>query len=321
MTISGSGGRPYGPAVLAAVLLAAAVAATAATAEDGTPSESANVAPRDLSRDEKARLEWLTGDAKRRPGKGPYLEDLMSRDRIIEEFALDEKAANPLHGRSVERTAAIPVPRTLPIDPGILRFRPLRRIRQLVHEDLYPYFDLYLYVNKAPKGVWAQRMFVFERLPDGEFRQLFHWLSSTGREKNERYYTTTPVGIFKLDPGRFHEITYSVQWGGVAMPFAMFLDFEYASRKSGIAIHGTSASTENHLGHRASGGCIRLAENDARMLFYLIRTNYAGMVPIFAYDRERGHTSKTGQLLRDENGDVVMEPGYRVLLIVDYVTN
>lgn len=197
----------------------------------------------------------------------------------------------------------------------VLRVRQLHRIRQMVREELFQHFDLYLYINKAPGGVGAQHLFVYERQPDGEFRQMFRWLGSTGRERQERYFTTTPVGVFKLDPQRMREMYYSVQWDGVAMPYAMFIDFDYGSRKSGIAIHGTRGRTEDYLGRRASGGCIRLSVNNARVLYYLIRTNYAGMVPEFAFDRERGHTSKTGELLP------VMKPGYRVLLIVDYVTN
>lgn len=304
------------------VLLWLMAAAGPATAQGGAASPDAQES-RELAAGDKMRITW-PADAPSGPrpaGKTPVLEDVMTRDQIIEEFGLLEDSVNALPGVPAQRTSAIPIPRTLPVNPGVLRFRPLQRIRQMVREELYPHFDLYLYVNKAPKGVWAQKMFIFERTPDGEFRQLFRWLASTGRERNERYFTTTPVGVFKLDPGRFREMYYSVQWGGVAMPFAMFIDFSYASRKSGIAIHGTRGRTENHLGRRASGGCIRLSVDNARMLYYLIRTNYAGMVPKFAYDRDRGHTSKTGQFSRDEDGTVIMEPGYRVLLIVDYVTN
>lgn len=308
--------------LVAAMSPGAAVAGTAKAACAATPKGQASEAPPALAAADKARLIWQARNDDSSPSQAepPVLEDLMTRDQIIEEFDVFGMA-NRIPRPPVERTAAIPVPRTLPVNPGVLRFRPLHRIKQMVRAELFAYFDLYLYVNKAPKGVWAQRMFVFERQPNGRFRQLFRWLSSTGREKNERYFTTTPVGIFKLDPGRMRTMYYSVQWGGVAMPFAMFLDFSYASRKSGIAIHGTSGRTENRLGRRASGGCIRLAEDNARMLYYLIRTNYAGMVPEFAFDRNRGHTSKIGELLRDENGNVVMKPGYRVLLIVDYVTN
>ncbi|MFP3944032.1 MAG: L,D-transpeptidase [Alphaproteobacteria bacterium] len=311
-------------ALLLALTSAAGMAAgTETAARDGGAPELSNSLPPELDAKDKARLSWRSKEqsGSRSEDGPPALEDVMSRDRIIEEFGVLDDPANTVPAPPSHQATAMPVPRTFPVDPGVLRFRPLHRIRQLVRDELYQHFDLYLYVNKAPKGVWAQQMFVYERQEDGGFRQLFRWRTSTGREKNERYFTTTPVGIFKLDPNRFRKMYHSVQWGGVAMPFAMFLDFSYSSRKSGIAIHGTRGSSERRLGRRASGGCIRLAVNNARMLFYLIQTSYEGMVPKFAFDRERGHTSKTGELVHDENGDPVMENGYRVLLIVDYVTN
>lgn len=245
----------------------------------------------------------------------PPLEELMSRERIKAEFL-----HSPTAVLGPSASGFVPMPRELPVDPGILRTRPLQRVRQLVSDELFPYFDLYLYVNKAPRGMWAQQMFVYERELNGRFELLHRWRTSTGREKQERYFTTTPIGIFKLDPNRFHVITYSVQWGGVAMPYAMFLDFTYASRKSGVAIHGVYEAYERRLGRRASGGCIRLAKDNAQALFELIKSQYWGMVPEFTYDRARGRTSTTGELLRDEDGNVVVKPGFRVLLVVDYVT-
>lgn len=245
----------------------------------------------------------------------PPLEKLMPSERIEAEFLYA-----PVEVLGPAASGFVPMPRELPVDPGILRTRPLQRIRQLVSDELYPYFDLYIYVNKAPRGMWAQQMFIYEREPGGRFDLLHRWRTSTGREKQERYFTTTPIGIFKLDPNRFHVITYSVQWGGVAMPYAMFLDYTYASRKSGVAIHGVYEAYERRLGRRASGGCIRLAKHNAQELFELIKSEYWGMVPEFAYDRARGRTSNTGEFKRDENGDVVVKPGFRVLLIVDYVT-
>lgn len=224
----------------------------------------------------------------------------------------------PFLMRRVKHTASMPLPRTLPLSVTTIRSRPLQRIHQLVHPELYPHFDLYLYVNKAAQGLSAQHMYIFERLPNGDFNLKFRWLTSTGRERQERYFTTTPTGIYKLDAGRFYRHYASRVWDGVPMPFAMFLDFGYASgRVSGIAIHGTNS--RRNLGRRASGGCIRLAMENARFLFYLIKTQYGGRVPKFAWNSSRGHTSRAGVVRRDQSGKPVTEWGYRVLLIVDNI--
>lgn len=167
----------------------------------------------------------------------------------------------------------------------------------------------------------AQHMYIFERLPNGNFHLRRRWPASTGREQQEKYFTTTPTGVYKLDPDRFFRRHISKVWDGVPMPYAMFLDYAYNNghRLSGIAIHGTNS--HGHLGSRASGGCIRLAMEHARKLFYVIQDYYTGAVPKFAWDDIEGHTSRTGELRFDEEGNVVMEHGYRVLLIVDNVAD
>ncbi|MFP3944033.1 MAG: L,D-transpeptidase [Alphaproteobacteria bacterium] len=211
-----------------------------------------------------------------------------------------------------------PLPRIWSVPSDAFRHLPLQRIHRLVRPELFDYFDLFLYVNKAARGASAQHMYIYERLPNGKFVLRHRWLTSTGRELQERYFTTTPTGIYKLDADRFHEYWESRAWDGVPMPWTMFVDFAYDSgRMSGIAIHGTNSLSR--LGSRASGGCIRLAMKNARLLFNVIQSYFAGAVPEFAWDDLRGHTSRTGELRRDEDGDLVMENGYRVLLIVDNV--
>lgn len=225
--------------------------------------------------------------------------------------------ARPALTEVAHRTAA-PMPRAYPVSVDVIRHRPMQRLQQLVRPELLPHFDLYLYVNKAPQGASAQHMFIFERLPNGNFHLRYTWPTSTGRERPERYFTTTPTGIYKLDPARFYTYYESRVWDGVPMPYAMFVDFAYGGgRMSGIAVHGTNS--QRSLGARASGGCIRLAQVNAKMLFGLIQSRYAGPVPKFAWDQVRGHTSRTGQVRRSESGKLVMEHGYRVLLIVDNV--
>ena len=194
---------------------------------------------------------------------------------------------------------------------------PSGRVAEVVPADLMPHFDLYLYVSKANSGAFAQHMWVFKRAEAGELRLAHFWPVSTGRERREGYFTTTPTGLYKLDPHRFKRIHYSSVWDGARMPFAMFLDYGYSDRRSGLAIHGTMRSTYGRLGSRASGGCIRVATDNARFLFNLIQGSYRGQVPAFAFDEINGHTDRSGQIERDEEGKPVFVEGLRALLIVD----
>jgi lipoprotein-anchoring transpeptidase ErfK/SrfK len=210
-----------------------------------------------------------------------------------------------------------PVSRRYSLNVDDIRHQPMQRILELVRPELLQFFDLYLYVNKAPQGYSAQHMYIFERLPNGNFYPRFRWRISTGREQQERYFTSTPTGIYKLDPDRFFTYYESKVWDGVPMPFAMFLDYAYnnGKRLSGIAIHGTSS--HSRLGTRASGGCIRLAVANAQLLFNAIRDHFTGMVPKFAWNDIEGRTSKSGEIRFDEEGNPVMERGFRVLVIID----
>ena len=198
------------------------------------------------------------------------------------------------------------------------------RLRARVPAEVFPYFDLYLYVSKSTtdKGPWAQRMFVLAKQPDQQFKLLHTWLVSTGREEQvvspsgRELGTHTPDGMFKLDRGRFYKDYTSRQWQS-PMPNAMFFDWQTEGRPSGLAIHGSDTNGEKALGNRASHGCIRLSAENARTLFELIQTNYKGRVPVFAIDQGSMTMSTKGKLVRDEQGRVVMRGGYKVLVYIE----
>ncbi len=287
----------------------------------------------------------------------PPLEALMTADEIFLNLVVepDPKAFAPKGNLSGP-------PFELPLDPAGLAISPADRVRSLVPPHLYEHFDLYLYVNKAERGLWAQQMFVFENengvrdraadpvsVPleiarpedEGAPRQALdgprsvpagpdagkpdalvltltdRWLVSTGRERRERYFTETPLGLFRLDRNRFYKFVRSVQWNGAAMPFAMFFDWDYATRKSGYAIHAAGRTTQRYLGRRASGGCIRLSLAHAEALFMRIREGYAGKVPDMPFDRAAGLTKSDGTIRLNDAGRPIFEQGYRVLLVVD----
>ena len=71
----------------------------------------------------------------------------------------------------------------------------------------------------------------------------------------------TPSG--KYTARSMNEIWYSKQWDDAPMPHAIFFT------KKGHAVHGTTET--KHLGKPASHGCVRLAPENARTLFALVK--------------------------------------------------
>jgi hypothetical protein len=192
------------------------------------------------------------------------------------------------------------------------------RVRDSVPADLFQYFDVYLYVSKAASGPWAQHMFIFHR---GADRHLVFEQSvpvSTGRERHEKYFTSTPTGLFELDPNRFDRNHHSHRWNNAPMPWAMFIDYTTHNRLAGVALHSGIGHVKL-LGQRASGGCVRLPPEMAEMLFKRFQADEHGMVPTFAFNDTHSTTLTDGTLLRDASGQPIMSPGYKVLLIIqDY---
>jgi lipoprotein-anchoring transpeptidase ErfK/SrfK len=197
---------------------------------------------------------------------------------------------------------------------------PAVRMLNSTPDEIEGYFDLYLYISKASAGPIAQHMFVYERGVDGAMTLKYDWPVSTGREKRERTpsgrktFTSTPIGIFKLDPNRFHKNWRSRAWNA-DMPWTMFLDAIENGGMSGIAIHAAGRGKISQLGRRASGGCIRLAPDNAQTLFNTIRKSYAGLVPVFAMDGNS--TSVIGDAARLVDGSLELTYGYRVMLFIE----
>jgi hypothetical protein len=97
----------------------------------------------------------------------------------------------------------------------------------------------------------AQEMAVFV---DGFERYV--WKVSTGTRGYD-----TPIGSYTARS--MNEIWYSRQWDDAPMPHAIFFT------RKGHAIHGTEETRK--LGRPASHGCVRLAPENARTLFALVR--------------------------------------------------
>ena len=196
------------------------------------------------------------------------------------------------------------------------------RLRDSLTPELLDNFGLFLFVSKAAHGPLAQRLYVFEKSANGELTMVHDWAASTGREKNEisprgrASFTGTPRGIYGLDPERMYTRYHSQAWDQ-SMPFAMFFNWEREGLQTGLAIHAATGSDVAKLGDRASAGCVHISPEHAAELFDLIKKNYRGPVPRFAYDQRTQTMSNRGELMRDAKGRLKMQDGYRVLVNIE----
>jgi hypothetical protein len=187
-----------------------------------------------------------------------------------------------------------------------------------VPSDLANHFNTILYVSKARRGAWAQQMFVLKKDASGEFSLTDSFPVSTGRERREKYFTTTPAGIFTLHPQRMFRMHRSKTWDDAPMPYAMFFDVTYTNRATGIALHAATGSGIKQLGRRASGGCVRMPPAKVKALFEEIQAGqHDGMIPEFAWDSAAGRTSTNGTIKRTIHGDAVMKRGISVLVVIE----
>jgi lipoprotein-anchoring transpeptidase ErfK/SrfK len=188
--------------------------------------------------------------------------------------------------------------------------------------DMLANFDLFLFVSKAENGPVGQRMYVFQKQEGSDLAMLYNWPVSTGREKFEiapngtKAPTFTPAGYYELDPQRMYVSHYSGQWHQ-PMPHAMFFNWTDHGYQTGLAIHGAAPEDIKFLGSRSSAGCIHLSPQNAAMLFNLIRTQYKGLVPKFAYDKHTATMANDGVLMHDSSGNLQMAQGYRVLVFIE----
>ncbi|HEY0302428.1 MAG TPA: L,D-transpeptidase [Rhizomicrobium sp.] len=256
--------------------------------------------------------------------KAPVLTPpLPAPDVALPDFDIAD-AAPPVVAPPVPRPALDLVPPAFAahsLAPSELVRVALRLKENLTHEML-EHFSLFLYVSKADNGPWAQRLYVFRKDAGGNLAMLYNWPASTGREKIEmapngtRQPSFTPLGYYQLDPDRMYKNHFSGQWHQ-PMPYAMFFNWENQGLQTGLAIHGAAGLEVRDLGTRASAGCIRIAPDNAAMLFRLIRTEYKGLAPRFAYDRRTATMSNQGVMMHDPAGNLKMADGYKVLVFVE----
>jgi lipoprotein-anchoring transpeptidase ErfK/SrfK len=114
--------------------------------------------------------------------------------------------------------------------------------------------------------------------------ERYTWEVSTGLRGYD-----TPSGTYTARS--MNEIWYSKQWDDAPMPHAIFFT------KKGHAVHGTN-ETKN-LGKPASHGCVRLAPENARTLFALVKEKGPENTEIVLDTKKRG---KSGQCRSAQTG-------------------
>lgn len=220
-----------------------------------------------------------------------------------------------------EALELMPAPDNAPPSPGEVS-RVLSHLKVSLTRELYENFSLFLYVSKADHGPWQQRMFVFAKQDNGDLKLKYAFPVSTGREvltpgpKGNLLRTNTPPGIYQLDPERMYKRYTSHEWQQ-KMPYAMFFNWEHDGLQTGLAIHSAVGDEVQLLGKRASAGCVRLNPQNAEILFRLIKADYRGLTPRFAYDRRTATMSNEGLLMHDKAGNIQYQDGYKVLVLIE----
>jgi lipoprotein-anchoring transpeptidase ErfK/SrfK len=237
--------------------------------------------------------------------------------------ATPSRPAFELAPQQQQQAPAAPAPRPDVSMPGPAELtRVMLRLKDNLTGEMLANFELFLYVSKASSGPWAQRMYVFGRQAGGDLKLMYNWPVSTGREiveyapNGQRAPSFTPQGYYELDPGRMYRHHTSGQWGQ-PMPYAMFFNWQTGGMQTGLAIHAAHGADIALLGQRASAGCVRLAPENAAMLFNLIRTQYKGLAPRFAMDRRTATMSNDGLLMHDADGKLKFAEGYKVLVFIE----
>ncbi|MGN6147042.1 MAG: L,D-transpeptidase family protein [Rhizomicrobium sp.] len=263
----------------------------------------------------------------------PILESKPALPAVTEPAPETRVASAPKPNFTLAPQATVPFAPKAPaqIAPPSINDRPpssaeLTRVaahfRQSLTKEMLDNFELFLFVSKADRGSAAQRMYVFQKQASGDLAMLYNWPVSTGRELVEMapngtlQPSYTPAGYYELDPKRMFVHHFSGQWRQ-PMPFAMFFNWEKNGYQTGLAIHGADGADVGLLGTRSSAGCVRIASENARILFSLIKNNYKGLVPKFAYDKRTATMSNQGVLVHGTDGSLQMAEGYKVLVFIE----
>ena len=241
--------------------------------------------------------------------------------RTVGLFAAIWLGVNDFAGTALADETPSPAPQTDGVDNSDFG-RVEKHLQQALSPELFNNFALFIYVDKAVGGPYAQRMFVFQKTEDGQLDPLYEWTVSTGTEKIETdlhgrlQSSQTPMGFYELDPERFYTEHRSYEWNE-PMPYAMFFNWHARGHDTGLAIHGAEGAMADKLGRRASEGCIHLSIDNAQSLHDLVQLKTSDRVPELVYSNESSDISSAGFLHHDPDGNLQVKSGYSVLVLVD----
>jgi hypothetical protein len=211
------------------------------------------------------------------------LDEFMSPDELAREFHLPGALLGQLHVRS------------LPMDQ-----RPLTpaQVQERYGVNVFAEFPVVIIINSAAEGRTAQHLTLYSH-----GQQVGEFLTSTGRDQDETppegepYFSSTPSGWFS--PVWFDRDHYSKVWQA-RMEFSIFFN-------AGIAIHATTPDHYDELGHKASGGCVRLKRENAETVWNLAYNQPKVTAPVFR---------QNGELLTNAKGRVLRQRTSGVLILV-----
>ena len=130
-----------------------------------------------------------------------------------------------------------------------------------------------------------------------------------GRGATQSHWRHTTRGVYTIK--RVEAGDYRSGENNFHMPFAMFFN-----DKRGLAVHqvppdlkGGEAAGENALGHRASSGCIRVHKNTIQQIHTAVVEAGTGETPVL--------DSKTGEYVKQANGQQALQNGYKSIVIVE----
>jgi hypothetical protein len=207
----------------------------------------------------------------------PTLDHFISPNEMIQELGLSAQAK------------ALP-----PSDPPLTP----QEVWERYGVDVFAEFPVVIIVDTAAEGETAQTVTVHQ-----QGQVIATYLTSTGREQweappsGQKYFSDTPVGWFS--PQYFVKDHHSSIWNA-PMELSIFFN-------GGIAIHATTPDLYEHLGFRASGGCVRLSKENAQAVWDLTVNLPKKEVPVFDVQ---------GNLQTDVNGQVLRRNASAILILV-----
>lgn len=168
------------------------------------------------------------------------------------------------------------------------------------------YFRMIIVINKAAKAQFAQVYFrgaskshmqLLKNMDISTGREGKEWsledkqylgIPSSGHDPAESYHSNTPTGYYT--PYWLHIDHISGDWEGAPMDHAVMFHSQ-----RGLGMHKAPTAADScRLGTRASGACVREDADDARELFWQVRSTGGPIMPEELEQTSAPHCGKPG---------------------------